>query len=55
MLLNVERCLGDERFVGRKLDDLLYTPKVNAERMKFPDPDSLNIAVEIPSSMVWEV
>lgn len=55
MILDVEKCLGDERFVGRKLDDLLWSSEVNAERSKYPDPKTLNLAVEIPSTMEWEV
>lgn len=56
MILNVDQFIGDERFVGRTLEELLYPAEVNAERTKYPDPDSLSIAEEIPSlPWGWEV
>ena len=54
MIRNVEQFIGDERFVGRKLDDLLWPAEMNAERNKYPDPDTLQIAQEMPSQG-WEV
>lgn len=47
MIRDATAFLGDERFVGRKLDELLYPPEVNVERRKYPDASSLNIAPEM--------
>lgn len=54
MIQDVQRFLGDERFVGRTLEELLYPPEVNEQRRKYPDPSTLNIAIEIPTHMEWE-
>lgn len=53
MIRDTMQFLGDERFVGRKLEDLLYSPEVNAERVKFPDPETLNLVPEITSDWIW--